>query len=156
MYHKRERGGGKMPTYTNTRNGMVITGDLVFDSEGKVIFKVNPKLNPIESYPMREDDDKTAEVLFPYTPKHSPYCGITGTRLFPRDYSMEPNDVGQTDKIAIVITKKPIDYVAYKEKIDAAKGANFEDRVKKAFNYLYQGVRYADAQNIQFSADAKA
>ncbi len=38
------------------------TGDLIFDSEGKVIFKVNPKLNPIESYPMREDDDKTGCV----------------------------------------------------------------------------------------------
>jgi hypothetical protein len=135
--------------------------DIYFETVGKVNkvdrFKVEFTYN-IECYTyiFGEDDDKTAEVLFPYTPKHSPYCGITGTRLFPRDYSMEPNDVGQTDKIAIVITKKPIDYVAYKEKIDKASGANYEERIKKAFNYTSRSVRYADAQNIQFNVDANA
>ena len=33
-------------------------------------------------------------VLFPYKPIHSPYCGITGTRLFPRKESIRADEVG--------------------------------------------------------------
>ena len=36
-------------------------------------------------------------VLFPYTEKHSPYCGTTGTRVFPRKQSLTADDVGTRD-----------------------------------------------------------
>jgi hypothetical protein len=132
--------------------------DFYFETVGNVKkgdrFKVE-FTNNIECYTyiFGEDDDKSAEVLFPYTEKHSPYCGITGTRLFPRDYSMESNGIGATDKIAIVITKKPIDYVEYASKINKATG-NFEEKMKAAFNYSSGIVRYSDAQNIKFNVDA--
>jgi len=132
--------------------------DFYFETVGKLKkgdrFKVE-FTNNIECYTyiFGEDDDKSAEILFPYTAKHSPFCGITGTRLFPRDYSMEPNNKGDLDKIAIIITKKPIDYVDFKSNIDAA-GGSFEDKLKKVFNYSNSGIRYNDAKNIQFNVDA--
>ncbi|MDH3649065.1 MAG: C1 family peptidase [Saprospiraceae bacterium] len=47
-------------------------------------------------------------VLFPYTNKHSPYCGITGQRLFPKDYSMELDAVGNRDYMAVIVSKDPL------------------------------------------------
>jgi hypothetical protein len=60
-------------------------------------------------YVLGMETDGSSYVLFPYTKKHSPYCGITGTRLFPRDYSMMADDVGSKDYVAVVFTAQPID-----------------------------------------------
>ncbi len=69
-------------------------------------------------YIFGEELDKSSYVLFPYTKKHSPYCGITGTRVFPKDYSMQLDEKGTQDKIVFMITRKPIDYFALNEKIN--------------------------------------
>ena len=47
-------------------------------------FKIEVR-NNVECYTyiLGEETDGSSYVLFPYTEKHSPYCGITGTRLFP-------------------------------------------------------------------------
>ncbi len=68
-------------------------------------------------------------VLFPYTQKHSAYCGITGTRLFPRDYSMTPDDVGSRDYIALVVSKKPLDYHAVNRKINSSRNPSYMMRM---------------------------
>jgi hypothetical protein len=62
------------------------------------------------TYVFGMETDGSSYVLFPYTQKHSPYCGITGTRLFPKDYSMTPDEIGRTDYMAIIVSKKPLDY----------------------------------------------
>lgn len=85
------------------------------------------------TYVFGQENDGQVSVLFPYTPKHSPYCGITGTRLFPSDYSMAPDEVGEKDKFAVLITKNPIDYDAVKKNINESKGASFEDKVANTF-----------------------
>ncbi|TNE54576.1 MAG: peptidase C1 [Bacteroidetes bacterium] len=108
--------------------------------------------NNIECYTyiFGEDDDKSIDVLFPYTPKHSPYCGITGTRLFPRDYSMVPNEHGEVDRIAILITKEPIDYDVYNKKINEASGNNLEEKIRSAFQYNRGFTSYGASQSIDF------
>lgn len=66
--------------------------------------------NNIECYTyiLGQETDGSSYVLFPYTPKHSPYCGITGTRVFPKDYSMQADNIGNKDFVAIIVTKKPV------------------------------------------------
>ncbi|MEO8734025.1 MAG: hypothetical protein ABI373_06815 [Flavobacteriales bacterium] len=59
-------------------------------------------------------------MLFPYTPKHSPYCGITGTRIFPRDQSLTADSIGSSDVMAVLVANQPLDY----PKINAAMKAN--------------------------------
>ncbi len=68
--------------------------------------------NSIECYVyvFGEETDGSSYVLFPYTEKHSAYCGIVGTRLFPRDYSMVADDLGNRDRIAIVVSKVELPY----------------------------------------------
>ncbi len=83
-------------------------------------------------YIFGEETDGSSYVLFPYTEKHDPYCGITGTRLFPRDYSMSPDEVGNRDRIAIIITKQELDFQGFNQAITAAAGNSFVDKVKNA------------------------
>lgn len=104
------------------------------------------------TYVFGEETDGTSYVLFPYTKKHSPYCGITGTRLFPRDYSMVPDDKGTTDKIAVVITKEPIDYDAVNKKITSAQGNSYEDKMKNVFgSNANQNTTFSGSATIKFS-----
>ncbi len=137
-------------------------GDIYFESVGKLKkgdrFKVE-LTNNVECYTyiFGEEKDGTSYVLFPYTAKHSPYCGITGTRLFPRDTSMEPDGIGTKDKIAVLITKKPIDYNAMTKKINAAQGANYETKVKNAFGGMLSGnVQFSGVNTIAFSTSASS
>ncbi|MGV9013045.1 MAG: C1 family peptidase [Flavobacteriales bacterium] len=70
------------------------------------------------------ETDGTTYVLFPYTPKHSPYCGITGTRVFPKDQSLTADEIGTQDEMAIVVANQPLDYPKLNESLKAntAKG----------------------------------
>ncbi len=87
--------------------------------------------NSVECYTyiFGKETNGSSYVLFPYTQKHSPYCGITGTRLFPRDYSMTLDDVGSRDYIAIVVSKKPLDYQRVNAKMNASRAAGFTMRM---------------------------
>lgn len=78
------------------------------------------------------ETDKTSYVLFPYTPKHSPYCGITGKRLFPKDHTLYPDNVGTMDEMAVLVTNEPIDYKAVNQQVSAAKGATLADKINAA------------------------
>ena len=67
-------------------------------------------------YIFGQETDGRSYVLFPYlkqgetVSKHSPYCGITGYRLFPKAQSMEADSIGNRDYIAIVVSKDELDY----------------------------------------------
>ncbi|CAN5578665.1 hypothetical protein BH11BAC2_BH11BAC2_15640 [soil metagenome] len=96
-------------------------------------FKMEVKNNiACYTYVFGEETDGKAYVLFPYTKKHSPYCGITGTRLFPKDYSMQADAVGSKDRIAIVVSREPLDYVQLNEAMNASKATDFEAKLKSA------------------------
>ena len=107
------------------------------------------------TYVFGQETDGSSYVLFPYTKKHSPYCGITGTRLFPRDYSMVPDDKGEKDKIVVLITHEPIDFDAFNSKISSAKGANYEEKMKNLMGAnSNQNINFSGSEIVSFSKAA--
>ena len=137
--------------------GLNRVNDIYFETIGVVSssdkFKVE-FTNNVECYTylFGEESDGSSYVLFPYTKKHSPYCGITGTRLFPRDYSMQPDDQGQKDKIAVLVTKKPIDYDIINAQISSSKGSTYESKVKSALKSVYaSNVKFSGNQIVNFT-----
>ncbi|MGB0933341.1 MAG: C1 family peptidase [Lishizhenia sp.] len=103
--------------------------------------------NNIECYTYVIGYDGAKSInLFPYTPKHSPYCGITGTRLFPREESLQPDEMGTKDIFAIIITKKPIDFIKLNQKINNSKAYSFEDKI--AYGLEEMGERVIDTPNF--------
>ncbi|MFN3875190.1 MAG: C1 family peptidase [Flavobacteriales bacterium] len=79
--------------------------------------------NNIECYTyiFGQETDVISYVLFPYTPKHSPYCGTTGMRLFPRDHSLEADATGNLDVFAILVANQPMDYPTISSRMNAGK-----------------------------------
>ena len=96
------------------------------------------------------ETDGSSYVLFPYTAKHSPYCGITGTRLFPSDYSMQVDNVGNSDFIAFMVTKDPIDYNQVNTMISSASGSSYQDKVNNALSEYTNDVSISGGSTISF------
>ncbi|HOW31341.1 MAG TPA: DUF4384 domain-containing protein [Bacteroidales bacterium] len=107
------------------------------------------------TYVFGQETDGSSYVLFPYTAKHSPYCGITGTRLFPKDYSMQADEVGTKDIMAIVVTKKQIDYKQLNTAITASRAATFAGKLTEALgNDLMGNVSFTNnGDDIAFQCD---
>jgi hypothetical protein len=82
------------------------------------------------------ETDGSSYVLFPYTEKHSPYCGITGRRLFPRDFSLYADDKGNADFFAFVITKDPLDYDEFLNKMNKAAGATYAEKLNNVLGNI--------------------
>jgi Papain family cysteine protease len=128
-------------------------GNGVFETSSKIPkgtkFKMYVK-NELECYTyiFGQETNNTSFVLFPYTVKHSPFCGITGVRLFPKDYSMQVDNVGTKDYMAMVVTKQAIDYNALNKKITASPGADYATKVRNAVGAM-------GLQNVQFTTDGK-
>lgn len=98
-----------------------------FKKMGKFKIQVT---NNIECYTyiFGSEVDQRSYVLFPYTKKHSPYCGITGTRVFPKDASLQADEVGSEDLFAVVVSKEPLNYVELNDRINSLQD-NFESRI---------------------------
>lgn len=97
------------------------------------------------------ETDGSSYVLFPYTAKHSPYCGITGTRLFPKDYSMQADNIGTSDYIAVVVSTSPVDYNTLNTAINKSNGNSYQEKVNAALNIQQlSGVNFTDASQIGF------
>ncbi len=114
--------------------------------------------NSIECYVyvFGEETDGSSYTLFPYTAKHSPYCGITGTRLFPRDYSLYPDESGRLDHIAVVISKQKLDYNKLNAAINSNQGETFESKVYHTLkNELIDNVQFSANGMIKFDCDTK-
>lgn len=101
------------------------------------------------TYVFGQETDGSSYVLFPYTPKHSPYCGITGTRQFPKDYSLLPDSIGQKDFMAVIVTKKPIDYTALNALINKSRQSTYAEKIHEAL----QGQ---EISSIQFKGERGA
>jgi hypothetical protein len=89
--------------------------------------------NNIECYVyiFGKETDNGSYILFPYTPKHSAYCGVTGTRVFPRDKSMIPDEIGTKDYICVLVSKKALDFKSLNDKFNADKNKDFQKRINE-------------------------
>ncbi len=82
-------------------------------------------------YVFGEETDGSAYTLFPYTEKHSPYCGIVGTRIFPRDHSMVADDLGNKDRIAVVVSKEELPYKELAQALNVSNANSFEGKLNQ-------------------------
>lgn len=114
-------------------------------------------------YIFTELTDKSSHVLFPYlkegqtVSKHSPYCGITGYRLFPKSESMEADTIGNRDNIAIVVSKSELDYNELNNKINTSQGSSFAEKVNAAVqSVLIPSAKFSNTNDgsIYFKVDA--
>ncbi len=101
------------------------------------------------TYLFGEETDGSSYVLFPYTEKHSPYCGITGTRLFPSDHSLEADEVGTVDVMAVVVYNQPVDYRRLNEQLKASAARGLAAKLQDVLGAeLSTGVRFTDGETI--------
>ena len=106
--------------------------------------------NECYTYVFATDENSQCAVLFPYTEKHSPYCGITGTRLFPKDYSMEVDNLGNKDYMAILVTKQPIDFKSLNANVNKQSGT-YEQKLRAALgNTLKSNISFSQGETIGF------
>ncbi|MEZ5042228.1 MAG: C1 family peptidase [Saprospiraceae bacterium] len=114
--------------------------------------------NSIECYVyvFGQETDASSYVLFPYTEKHSAYCGITGTRLFPRDYSMKADEIGNTDYIAVVVSKKEIDFDQFNRRISQSRQSTYAAKLKEALaNERIANVKFEAGKTVGFTAETE-
>lgn len=112
-------------------------------------FKIE-STNSIEcyTYVLGQETDGSSYVLFPYTAKHSPYCGITGTRLFPNDHSLVADDLGKKDYMAIVVSKKPLDYNQLNGLMNKTTGRTFSEKLQKV-------IAQEQIPNVKFNSSGE-
>ena len=114
-------------------------------------------------YVFGEETDGTSYTLFPYPrqddpakTKYSPFCGITGYRLFPKDKSMMPDSIGTKDEMAVVVSKEPLDWYALNKTISEHLGQDYATRLNTALgDRLIRHVRFqaTDKGNMQFRVE---
>ncbi|MFN0275261.1 MAG: C1 family peptidase [Chitinophagales bacterium] len=151
---------GLMNNETSKNIPLQKTGTYTFATKSPVKKLTKFKLqvtNTMECYTyiFGQETDGSSYVLFPYTEKHSPYCGITGTRLFPKDYSMQVDEVGTKDNMAIVVSKQPLDYKTLNTLINSKTGT-YEQKLAAALQgKQVKNVNFLPGETISFQADAK-
>ena len=121
-------------------------------------FKIE-STNSIEcyTYVFGQETDKSSYVLFPYTAKHSPYCGITGTRLFPNDHSLVADDLGSKDYMAIVVSKSPLDYDKLNTMINNSEGSSYQEKIMNTLqSQIISNVKFnSNGETINANADTQ-
>lgn len=98
-------------------------------------------------YIFTPDEAGKSTVLFPYKPIHSPYCGITGYRLFPRKESIQADAIGEKDYMGVVISKQALDYNALNAAINASSKPDYAGKLNDA-------VAANAIKNVAFSSGA--
>jgi len=104
-------------------------------------FKVEVKnTNECYVYVFGQETDNSSYTLFPYPKKDdpsktafSPYCGITGYRLFPKGKSMQPDSIGTKDYIAVVVSKQELNWYGLNEAISKNR-TNYATAVSSALS----------------------
>lgn len=86
-------------------------------------------------------------VLFPYKPIHSPYCGITGTRLFPRKESIRADSNGTKDFMGVVVSKQALDYNAINSAINQSSQPTYAGKLNEA-------IRSASIKNVAYKSSS--
>jgi hypothetical protein len=112
-------------------------------------------------YVFGKETDGSSYTLFPYPrtddpgkTKYSPFCGIAGYRLFPRDKSMEPDSIGTKDIIAVVVSKDSLDWSRLNTKISQNKTTDYASRLRTALgSSQYIQADLSPKGNIHFKGD---
>ena len=106
-------------------------------------------------YVFGKETDGTSYTLFPYPAKdnpqktkYSPFCGITGYRLFPKGQSMTPDSVGTRDQMAVVVSKQPLNWYALNNEISRNPTGDYGARLNAALASQL-------VHNVQFTSSAK-
>ncbi len=112
-------------------------------------------------YVFGKETDGTSYTLFPYPrtdepakTKYSPFCGITGYRLFPKGKSMMPDSIGKRDEMAVVVSRQPLNWFSINNKISENPGQDYATRLNKALGEkLIHNVRFKSSAkgNMQFT-----
>lgn len=112
-------------------------------------------------YVFGKETDGTSYTLFPYPradnpekTKYSPFCGITGYRLFPKDKSMMPDSIGTRDVMAVVVSKQPLDWYGINNTLSADPGKDYATRLNAALGakLVHHVVFKSSAKgNMQFT-----
>ncbi|MGZ8509964.1 MAG: C1 family peptidase [Chitinophagaceae bacterium] len=114
-------------------------------------------------YIFGQETDGKSFVLFPYLKqgetisKHSPYCGITGYRLFPKSQSLEADSLGTKDYIAIVASKEELDYNGLNSAISSSNQSTYAGKVNAALqDILIRSAAFSTGPNgsIYFKVNA--
>lgn len=67
---------------------------------------------------------------------------------------MQPDEVGNKDKFAVLVTKQPIDYDAVKQQIEKASGAMLEDKMESVFRSKTSNqLQLSGNETIRFSTE---
>lgn len=90
-------------------------------------------------YVLGMETDGSSYVLFPYPTKtdpnrtrFSPYCGITGYRLFPRGMSMMADSIGNKDFMAVVVSKDSMNVFQLSNMVNSNRSLGFAQAVSSA------------------------
>ena len=103
---------------------------------------------PCYVYIFSREADGSSFVLFPYSNKHYPYCGITGYRLFPKEQSMEADTIGNRDYIAVVVSRDELPYEQLNSAISSAPGSSYADKVNNALQSIsIRSARYSNTSD---------
>ncbi|MBS1602428.1 MAG: peptidase C1A papain [Bacteroidetes bacterium] len=114
-------------------------------------------------YVFGKETDGTSYTLFPYPrsdnpskTKYSPFCGITGYRLFPKDKSMMPDSIGTRDQIAVVVSRSPLNWYSINDKISQNPGQDYASRLNAALDdQVVKNVKFKSSAkgNMQFTVE---
>jgi hypothetical protein len=116
-------------------------------------------------YVFGRESDGRSYTLFPYPTKadptktaYTPYCGITGYRLFPKDKSMMPDEVGNKDYMSVIVSSKELNWFQLNQKIDAGKTGSYQAAVSQGIAGMGTTGRIQVSStgkgNLKFSAPA--
>jgi hypothetical protein len=159
--------GGKMQT--NGYLPLRLSGGNRFETKSPVQigskFKVEIKNNTeCYIYVFGKETDGTSYTLFPYPTRedptktrYSPFCGITGYRLFPKDKSMTPDSIGTRDEIAVVVSKDSLDWNRINQQISQNPQSDFGSRLNNVLgDKLMRNVRFTTGSSgtMQFETAA--
>lgn len=109
---------------------------------------------PCYVYIFGEETNGSSYVLYPYTAKHSPYFGVMGSRVFPNDHSMVADQLGQRDRIAVVFSKKELDWNMLNKFINNSRQPSYSAKLQEALgNMAIQRASFRAGESIAFSAD---
>jgi len=122
--------------------------------------------NSVECYVyiFGEETDGSAYTLFPYPraddptkTKYSPFCGITGARLFPHDKSMMPDSIGNKDRFAVVVSREELNWYELNRVTNTQGGAGLREKLNASLRNSGKMVRaqYTSTPkgNIQFTSN---
>lgn len=107
------------------------------------------------TYVFSQEVDGTIFTLFPYNEKHSPYCGVKGTRVFPRFESLYPDDQGNLDYMGVIITKEPVNYDDVKNALNQAQGTMAQKMKSIIGGDGIKGLSFNAGKSVQMETNSK-